>query len=140
MSDDEPDAEVTHGLETMPDDEAWSLLRGRQLGRLAVCVSGLPEIFPVNYRTDGSTIVIRTAPGLKLAAAVLGQGVAFEVEEVDEVAHLGWSVVVHGQAHEVHGTESLMAAGDLEIEPWAHSAKHRFLRISVDRISGRRIA
>jgi uncharacterized protein len=128
-----------HELELIGDGEAWDLVGSRELGRLAVCVSGTPEVFPVNYRVDGQTVVIRTEAGLKLAAAVLGRGVAFEVDQIDESAHVGWSVVIHGTADEVRGTEDLLAADDLGIESWVTSPKHRYLRIRAERISGRRI-
>jgi uncharacterized protein len=132
-----------HDLETIPDDEAWSLVGGRELGRLAVCVAGVPEVFPVNYRVEGelggATVVVRTGPGLKLAAAVLGGGVAFEVDQIDEAAHRGWSVVIHGTAAEIEGTAARLHADDLGVEPWVTSPKYRYLQIAVDRISGRRI-
>jgi uncharacterized protein len=132
-------SDAAHDLEVMAEAEAWALVGTRELGRLAVCISGLPEIFPVNYRTEGTTVVVRTAPGLKLAGAVLGRGVAFEVDQIDEAAHIGWSVVIHGAAAEVQGTEALLAADDLGVEPWVSSPKYRYLRITPDRISGRRI-
>ena len=39
-----------------------------------------PDIFPINYVVDHGAVVFRTAEGTKLAAAVLGQGVAFEID------------------------------------------------------------
>ena len=126
-------------LTVMGEEECWSLLAGREVGRLAVCIAGRPDIFPVNYRLDGRRIVVQTAPGLKLAAATLGSGVAFEVDELDEVAHRGWSVVVHGDATEVERLEELLDAGDLGIGPWAGGTKNHFIRIEPAEISGRRI-
>jgi nitroimidazol reductase NimA-like FMN-containing flavoprotein (pyridoxamine 5'-phosphate oxidase superfamily) len=84
-------------------------------------------------------VVIRTEAGLKLAAAMLGRGVAFEVDQIDEAAHVGWSVVIHGTAAEVQGTEERLAAEDLGVEPWISSPRHRYLRITADRIGGRRL-
>lgn len=134
------DDHTAHELDVVSESEAWDLVRGRELGRLAVCIAGVPEIFPVNYRldTDGA-VVVRTAPGLKLAGAVLGGEVAFEVDDIDEAAHTGWSVVIHGRASEVAGTEARLHAEDLEVDPWVSSPKHRYLRVTPDRISGRRV-
>ena len=129
-----------HELDVVPETEAWELVRGRELGRLAVCIAGVPEVFPVNYRLDvDGAVVVRTAPGLKLAGAVLGGEVAFEVDEIDEAAHTGWSVVIHGRAAEVAGTEARLHAEDLGVDPWVSSPKHRYLRIAPARITGRRV-
>lgn len=129
-----------HELELLGDDEAWALVRTRDVGRLAFSVGGVPEIFPVNYRVDGTTVVVRTAPGLKLAGSILGSGVAFEVDELDERAHRGWSVVIHGQATEVMGTEARLWAEDLGVTPWVDTPpRDRYLRITCERITGRRI-
>lgn len=133
--------EGPHELDVVPEAEAWELVGERELGRLAVCIAGVPEIFPVNYRldTDGA-VVVRTAPGLKLAGAVLGGEVAFEVDEIDEAAHTGWSVVIHGRAAEVVGTEARLHAEDLGVDPWVSSPKHRYLRVAPTRITGRRVS
>lgn len=137
---DAEDEAAGHELDVVPEPEAWELVRGRELGRLAVCIAGVPEIFPVNYRLDvDGAVVVRTAPGLKLAGAVLGGEVAFEVDGIDEAAHTGWSVVIHGRATEVVGTEARLHAEDLGVDPWVSSPKHRYLRVAPDRITGRRI-
>ncbi|MDH4075911.1 MAG: pyridoxamine 5'-phosphate oxidase family protein [Acidimicrobiia bacterium] len=129
-----------HELGVVTEAEAWQLVRGRELGRLAVCIAGVPEIFPVNYRLDiDGAVVVRTAPGLKLAGALLGGEVAFEVDQIDEAAHTGWSVVIHGRATEVAGTEARLHTDDLGVDPWVRSPKHRYLRVAPDRISGRRV-
>jgi hypothetical protein len=44
--------------------------------------------------------VIRTDAGSKLAAALRGAPVAFEVDGVDETHQVGWSVVVRGRAED----------------------------------------
>jgi nitroimidazol reductase NimA-like FMN-containing flavoprotein (pyridoxamine 5'-phosphate oxidase superfamily) len=128
------------GLETLTDDECWELLGEGEIGRLAVAVDGRPDIFPVNYVVDGSDILIRTAAGFKLAAAVLGPAVAFEIDGIDPEQRRGWSVVVHGQATEIDQTEPLLRAEDLQLAPWAGGDKPRFIRIEVTEVTGRRIA
>jgi hypothetical protein len=126
------------GLVSLSDDECWQLLRSHELGRLAVAADGRPDIFPVNYAVDGSDIVIRTAAGFKLAAAVLGPGVAFEIDGYDEERRAGWSVVVHGPAAEIEQTEELLRAEELKLEPWAEGDKPRYLRITATEVTGRR--
>lgn len=127
------------GLEELTEDLCWSLLSRKHVGRLAVAIEGKPDIFPVNYQVDEETIVIKTAPGLKLAAAVLGEGVAFEVDALDEFHHAGWSVVVRGVATEIENLEELLEADRLIIEPWARGPKSRYLRILPEHVAGRRI-
>ena len=126
-------------LETLGEQECWDLVASRTVGRLVVSIDNRPDIFPVNYRLDDQTIVIKTAAGLKLAAAVLGRGVAFEVDMIDEVHHGGWSVVVHGTAYEIEQVDELLAAEELNVEPWAEGEKARYLRVSSESITGRRI-
>ena len=128
-----------HGLEELSEDQCWQLLASRSVGRLAVSISNRPDIFPVNYRLDDESIVVLTSPGLKLAAATLGSGVAFEVDALDEMRRTGWSVVVHGVATEIEQLEDLMEADELRVEPWADGVKHRYIRIVADSITGRRV-
>ena len=127
------------GLELMEEAECWDLLAERRVGRVAVSIANKPDIFPVNYLLDNRAIYIHTVPGTKLAGAVLGRAVAFEIDELDETTHQGWSVVIHGVAEEVEKLEDILHAETLAISPWTDSPKFRFLRITVDEISGRRI-
>lgn len=127
------------GMEALSEDECWSLMKKMAVGRLAVSIGGIPDIFPVNYVLDGHSIVVKTAPGTKLAAAVFGEGVAFEVDSVDEDQKVGWSIVIQGTGTEIENLDDLMEAESLDLQPWVDGYKGRFLRIDTDRISGRRI-
>ena len=79
----EPEVNRVRDPETLGPMECWLLLGQSEVGRLAVAIRNRPDIFPVNYAVDGESIVINTAPGTKLAAAVLGRSVAFEVDLID---------------------------------------------------------
>lgn len=127
------------GLEIIDEAECWELLATRSVGRLAVSVMNRPDIFPINYQVTDRSVLLRTAAGMKLAAATLGTAIAFEVDELDEETHHGWSVVIHGTAHEVSGVEDRLEAEDVATEPWADSQKDRFVRLDVEEITGRRI-
>lgn len=126
-------------LEELSVEECWRHLGGRTVGRLAVSVAGKPDIFPVNYRVDDQTLVVKTAPGFKLAAATLSPAVAFEVDHLDEVERSGWSVVVRGVAVELEQMDELLDADDLDLQPWAGGPKTRYIRIEPDEVTGRRI-
>ena len=127
------------GLEIMEETECWDLLAERRVGRVAVSIANKPDIFPVNYKLDNKAIYIYTVPGTKLAGAVLGRAVAFEIDDLDEATRQGWSVVIHGVATEVEKLEDILHAETLGITTWTDSPKFRFLRITVDEITGRRI-
>jgi nitroimidazol reductase NimA-like FMN-containing flavoprotein (pyridoxamine 5'-phosphate oxidase superfamily) len=119
-------------------DECWRLLRGCEVGRLAISITDHPDIFPVNFVVDHGSVVFRTAEGTKLAAAVLGRAVAFEVDGYDPSAGEAWSVVIKGTAREIERMHELFEAFDLPLFPWHAGPKHRFVRITPETITGRR--
>ncbi len=126
------------GMAELPTHECLELLRGESVGRLAVSIREHPDIFPINYVVDHGGIVFRTAEGTKLAGAVLGRGVAFEVDGVDDAAGEAWSVVVKGHAVEIEQMYDLLDALSLPLYPWHAAPKHRFVRIEPVEITGRR--
>ncbi len=119
-------------------DDCWEMLRNNEVGRLAVSIANHPDIFPINYVVDDDAIVFRTAAGTKLAAAVLGQGVAFEIDGYDGDAGEAWSVVVKGTAVEIEGWLDKDRAERLPLFPWNSSPKFDFVRIDASEVSGRR--
>ncbi len=135
----EPEVNRVRDPETLGPVECWLLLGQSKVGRLAVAIRNRPDIFPVNYAVDNETIVINTAPGTKLAAAVLGRSVAFEVDLIDPETRTAWSVVVKGTAKEVTKLDELMDVEELGIEKWTPSKKGRYMRIMPDSVTGRRI-
>jgi uncharacterized protein len=126
------------GISTLEHHECWALLRDAEVGRLAVAISNHPDIFPVNFVVDHGTVVFRTAEGTKLAAAVLGQAVAFEVDGYEPASGDAWSVVLKGRAVEVERMQEMFDALDLPLFPWHAAPKPRFVRIEPDDVSGRR--
>ena len=119
-------------------NDCWTLLRGVQVGRLALVIDGQPEIFPVNYVVDHGTIVFRTADGTKLTAALTGEPLAFESDGFDATSSEAWSVVIKGTASEIHDFDDLVAASLLPLEPWNGAPKHRFIRVEPTQVTGRR--
>ena len=128
------------GLRYLSVDECWDRLFTSQIGRLAVNNGNQPDIFPVNYVVDDDKIVVRTAEGTKLAAAISTGNVAFEIDGIDESEESGWSVVVHGVAQEPKTVEAVLHDHGLDLEPWARAGnKFRFIEIVPRRISGRAV-
>ncbi len=116
-------------------EACWDLLRRHQFGRLALTVGGEPEIFPINYVVQGSTLVFRTAPGTKLAALTVNDIVALEVDGFDQQS--GWSVVVKGQAHTTTWGSDFEDAAKSGLRPWVATVKPVFVRIVPRRVTGR---
>ena len=128
------------GMTVLEPDQCLALLRDAEVGRLAVSIRDQPDIFPVNFVVDRGTVVFRTAEGTKLAAAVLGRAVAFEVDGVDAATGEAWSVVIKGQAVEIAHMHERFEAADLPLYPWSNWPKPRFVRVVPESITGRRFA
>jgi hypothetical protein len=90
----------------------------------------------VNFRFDGNEILIATGVGTKLDAATKDAVVAFEVDEIDPLAHTGWSVIVRGVAREAD-PGAVAAASPLV--RWAPGQNGRVIAVSTELVSGRRI-
>ena len=126
------------GIAILEPDKCWPLLREAEVGRLAVAAGDHPDIFPINFVVDHGTVVFRTAEGTKLAAAVLGCSVAFEIDGYEPASGEAWSVVLKGRATEIERMHDLFEALELPLFPWHAGPKHRFVRIVPDTITGRR--
>jgi nitroimidazol reductase NimA-like FMN-containing flavoprotein (pyridoxamine 5'-phosphate oxidase superfamily) len=128
-----------NGLEVLSREACLRLLATATLGRLGVSSGALPRVLPVNFRFDGRQILIRTGVGTKLDAAVDHAVVAFEIDEIDPVAHTGWSVMVTGMARELTDPGELAVARTPPLARWAPGDEHRVIAISTELVSGRRI-
>jgi len=126
------------GMEILDPDECWAFLSREQVGRLAVSITDHPDIFPINHIVDRQRLLFRSAEGTKLAAAVLGRAVAYEVDGYDAERRLAWSVVVKGRAEEIELLDDLLHAMDLPLFPWHEGPKHRWVQITPDELTGRR--
>lgn len=129
---------VEQGLEILDEQLCRKLLEGESVGRIAVSISALPAILPVNYRMVDGDVVFLTGDGLKSNAAIAGHVVGFEVDHLDPERRTGWSVMMVGRARMVPDGER-EAMGDLDLSPWAGGAKAHLVRIHPEFISGRRI-
>ena len=126
------------GVAVLEAHTCLSLLRGADVGRLALAVDGRPEIFPVNYLVDHGTILFRTGAGTKFAGIIAGRYVAFEVDGYQPEAGEAWSVVVKGRAEEITILTEVLDAMTFPLFPWHAGLKPHFVRIVPDDISGRR--
>ncbi|MFM7537133.1 MAG: pyridoxamine 5'-phosphate oxidase family protein [Acidimicrobiales bacterium] len=130
------------GMTILELAECWRLLEGADVGRLGVSIADHPDIFPVNHVVDrrpaGPSIVFRSQAGTKLAGAVCGRAVAFEVDGYDSWTGDAWSVVVKGHAEEVRHLLEVECAEQLPLFSWNAFPKPFWVRIVPDAVTGRR--
>jgi hypothetical protein len=130
----------SYGTEVLSEVECRNLAESRSVGRVGVWEGEEPAILPVLYAMLDGDVVFRTAPGEKLIAAARHHRVVFEVDDFDHAARRGWSVNAWGRTEEVLAPAELRRAEALGIEPWAGELRDRYVRVHVERWSGRRIA
>lgn len=126
----------TDAIRVLDRDEAWQLLKGSVFGRLAVSVAGQPDVFPVNFRADDTSIIFRSAPGSKLLAVTINATVAFEADSYD--TDEAWSVVVKGTASVLDRQDEIFAAENFGLRSWIPTVKPVFVRIVPTEVVGRR--
>jgi uncharacterized protein len=129
------------GMEILSEAECYRLIRHHQVhvGRVAAVVDGCPVVLPVNYRYHDGAIVFRTASGTKLDAALRGECLAFQIDELSVPWQEGWSVLVQGKAEEVTDPDDLETLQALPLTVWAEGRKDHYVRVLPARVSGRRI-
>ncbi len=125
------------GMETLASSECESRLRAGGVGILALVGEGAPRLRPVNFAVQEGRIVIRTGEGCIFEAAHDAQPASFVVSEIDRFEHSGWSVIVTGRLEVCESVEELIG---LPLRPWARATKDRFVALSIEEVSGRRIA
>jgi nitroimidazol reductase NimA-like FMN-containing flavoprotein (pyridoxamine 5'-phosphate oxidase superfamily) len=112
-----------------------ALVGSRRVGRL-VLGGDEPVVVPVNFTVHEEGLVLRTAHDARAVQRV-GTTVVFEVDDVDETHHTGWSVVIRG--HLDDATVAVAIDEDLNerLEPWAPGDKDRWLLVRIAEVSGR---
>ena len=121
----------------LTEEECWDFLRSQDVGRLAVSVAGVPDIFPVNFLVDQHTVLFRTAHGTKLLELGVNQYVAFEADRWN-VAE-GTSVVIRGHASVLGDAAELNRVASLDLRTWIPGPRSVFVRIQPATITGRRL-
>ncbi|WP_244929836.1 pyridoxamine 5'-phosphate oxidase family protein [Nocardioides sp. W7] len=121
-------------LRDLSAPECWELLTTAPVGRIIWNTASGPEVVPVNFVADGSTIRIRTAAYSALVQKVDAERVAFEADSIDETDHSGWSVVARGRAEVRYGADDGPTP-----EPWVGGTRHTIVAVVVDQITGRRL-
>ncbi len=137
----QPEVSMVGSMEELDEAECLRLLASTTVGRLGFVVQERPIVLPVNYAIDGRTIVFRTGEGTVLNRTAL-QMIAFEVDQIDDETHSGWSVLAQGVAQDV-GT-AIDAKSEqlrqLALVTWAPDRRDRWFRLDADTLTGRRLS
>lgn len=128
-----------NGLEVLGRDECLALLGSVPVGRLGLSMNALPVVLPVSFLVDGDRLVIRTASGTKLDAALAGAVVAFEADHFDSASGVAWSVLVRGSSAVLTQAAELPLLEDLERNLWVSGPTDQWVMITTDLVSGRRV-
>lgn len=133
-------AEAHAWLEELSPEACLALLDAASVGRIAFVVGEYPVVLPVNYRFVESAgapwLALRTRPGNVIATAP--EQVAFEIDGIDAVSRVGWSVLVRGTLHHTH--PSFARPGSFfDSEPWLADDRTSWLFIEPAIITGRRL-
>ena len=132
-------------LEHLDEAECLRLIAPGGIGRIAYVGRYGLTVLPVNYALHAGTIMFRTAQNsltgedLQTGIAHAEYSVAFEIDEIDPAKREGWSVLVHGPAHEMTTDDERAAVEESGVEPWPGGPKERAIRITPHRIVGRRL-
>jgi nitroimidazol reductase NimA-like FMN-containing flavoprotein (pyridoxamine 5'-phosphate oxidase superfamily) len=125
-------------LVRLTDDECFRLLRTAVVGRIVFDDARGPVALPVNYAMDGLDIVFRTSAMSNVRASVY-MPAAFEVDAIDVQRRDGWSVLASGRVLEVDDPAEIARLEALGVAPWAGGERTNHLRLTVQRVTGRRL-
>jgi uncharacterized protein len=129
------------GIRWIEVKDCLRLLATKEVGRIGFVLGGAPHILPVNFVLDEEAVIFATAEGSKLRG-IARNPVVFEVDDTDPGSRSGWSVVIHGMAEEVTGSDPpalLSRVRALHIEPWTTGDKPHLVRIRATSITGRAV-
>ncbi|WP_151478298.1 pyridoxamine 5'-phosphate oxidase family protein [Streptomyces albicerus] len=128
------------GFRELDRQECLRLLAGAPVGRIVHTRHALPAVLPVNFcLDDDSAVLLRTAAESELSRAIDGVVVAFEADEVDAVAHSGWSVVVTGRATVVTDAAEHRRLSRTGPRSWVAAPEEVFVRIEAELVTGREL-
>lgn len=124
-------------LRDLTTDECWELLASRTLGRVAWTAPDGPVVVPVNYGVAGRTLWLRTSAYAALVREADQSPVAIEVDDVDEAARTGWSVLARGVAHVRFPSDG--GATPPEVETWPAGPRPMWVVLEPREVTGRRL-
>jgi hypothetical protein len=133
-------------IQELTAPESLRLLASVSLGRVVFTHRALPAIRPVSHLLVGNKIIIIASLGGGISAPADSQGqpsadgtiVAYEADSIDPDTHLGWSVVVIGQA-ELVLDQAEIAGYRAVLRPWPGGQAGDVIAIRTALVSGLRL-
>lgn len=122
-------------VEELSFEESWELLESQQIGRLAYRLIDEVHLVPINYATEGRSLMFRTGSGSKLLAAALESDVAFEIDHIDTTS--AWSVVARGHLRRLDEADAARI-GPPESMSWIATPKDDVVELLPEVVTGRR--
>jgi len=120
------------GLDLLEDRECLRLLGTVPVGRVVFTRGGLPAVRVVRFRVDEDSIVFAADDSEEgIRAALRGDVVAFEADDLDAGHTEGWTVTAVGHLSVVPPEEALVLAPS---EPG-----RQLIRLDVESLSGHRL-
>jgi len=126
-------------VEHLSPSECRRLLTANVVGRLGYSTTNGPRIVPMNYAVAGSRLLFRTTPDTEAGRCANRQQVAFEVDQINESRHAGWSVLVTGEASQITLRQLELLNIVQTPDPWAEGERALFLQVPLTTITGRRV-
>jgi uncharacterized protein len=134
-----PERTSSH-FQVLTEDRCRQLLASRREGRIAWAAPDGPQLLPISYALHVGQVVFRTSPYGPLAEFRLPTMVAFEIDQIDSAAGVGWSVLVRGRAQPMTSAYDLAAVWGKEgLVPWATGTRNLVILIDEHSISGRAV-
>jgi nitroimidazol reductase NimA-like FMN-containing flavoprotein (pyridoxamine 5'-phosphate oxidase superfamily) len=124
-------------LEVLDDATCWRLLTRAAFGRVAFFHAGELHVLPVNAAVKAEKVIFRVPDGSLIATAGHGAMVAFESDEIDRSAEIGWSVLVRGALWDVTDTPAATAWDELTVRSWAPGRRGRWMCVEPTSVTGR---
>ncbi|MEN3584227.1 pyridoxamine 5'-phosphate oxidase family protein [Streptomyces sp. ZYX-F-203] len=126
------------GFRELDRRESLCLLATATVGRVVYTSQALPAIQPVAFELDGDgAVLLRASAHSDVPDAVDGAVVAFEADEVDLLAHTGWSVVVTGPASVLRAAGGPRRAGRGGPAEGDRRSPSVLVRVEPDLVAGR---
>lgn len=121
-------------------EECRALLATRTVGRIAFQTGNGLRVLPVNYVVLEDRIVFRTAEHGVIARSIRAADVAFQVDDLDDQLHTGWSVLAVGHCQRLTDPEQLEAVAKASPPaPWAAGPRELHFAVTWKGLSGRRL-
>ena len=139
--DEDDDYESPHRFSAISPTRCTELLSSQSVGRVAWQSTNGLQILPVTYAYYEGTIVFRTSPNSVLSDLSNLSEVVFEIDEIDQRSHWGWSVVARGQAQAVvEPREVGRLLTEAGVVPWAPGDRNLVIQITPAKVTGRTVS